>query len=429
MKRLITLFLLAIIPLLAKGYSFPELDVKWISENDIYVTTAPNAIAYQLPGRVTFYSWRADRDNKTRARNRINYDTYKQKKIKKPITLQVRGYCNRNEQLHFDTYAVEINGYIYLLPANHVSDNSVIGAVNNTLSSEYNFYVENLEKYQEELETIRSYHLPIFKQKFEYYSNLVKVLPSRIDSVKAQAKLDYQQMLEDEYNQWYNNLPTSTKNAYKKIAITFASLGSPNSVGGHDAHFRYVNKSNKTIKYLYWTGRFYNEVDDVVYCDIRDYSSFTGKDTGPVAPGETGGGMWDCVIYNWSAHYIKFSDISITYTDGSTFSIGAGDIARLLKSPDNGTYSHETVKNVHGSESNYVSTQVQPYTKQLNDAKKEVDNWKTRLEKIEKNDYQYTSYFEEEQYRILFAELDEIYKSYSHYKKQLDYFKTHNLIK
>lgn len=429
MKCIIIVFLLTVFPLFAHGSIYPEDDVKWITENNVYITTAPNAIAYQIPNRVTYYSWRADGDYATKAREIINYDAYKQKKIKRPATLQVRGYCNRNKQLHFDTYAVEINGIIYLVPSKYVSDNSVISAVNNQLSSKYNFHVENLEKYQEEFETVRSYHMHRFQQKYEYYSNLIEILPTKIDSVAKHAMIDYQRMLEEEYNQWYNSLTTSTKNAYKRIAITFASLSSPNSVGGHDAHFTYINKSNKTIKYLYWTGRFYNDVDDIVYCNIRDYSSFTGKDTGPVAPGETGGGVWDCVIYNWSASYIKFSDISITYTDGSTFTIGAGDISKLLKSPDNGTYSHEIVKNIYGSESNYVSKQIQPFTLQLKEAKDEVADWKERLRKIERNDYTYTSYLEEEQYKMLFEELSESYKSYMRYKYQLYDFKSKNLIK
>ena len=117
------------------------------------------------------------------------------------------------------------------------------------------------------------------------------------------------------------------------IDIDESELSSANSAGGHDYRFSYINRSQKTIKYLYWNGTFYNAVNDKVYCDIRDYCNFTGKDTGPVVSGEYGGGLWGCVIYNWAASYVKLNKISIIYTDGTSITISKSIINELLSKP------------------------------------------------------------------------------------------------
>ena len=83
MKRLLLLTIVFSISLLSHGYNIPEMNVTWLNDDNTFVTTSPKAIAYQFPGRVEFYSWRADKGNKERTRVIINYDSYKQKKIKK----------------------------------------------------------------------------------------------------------------------------------------------------------------------------------------------------------------------------------------------------------------------------------------------------------------------------------------------------------
>lgn len=280
----------------------------------------------------------------------------------------------------------------------------------------------------EEFDSLRSQHLPICRQKYEYYNNLNQILPAKIDSVKAQAGLDYKQMREEEYNNWYNSLSTSAKRAYDRIAITFAGFCSTNSIGGKDARFIYINKSDKTIKYLYWTGTFYNTVDDISFCDVRGNCSYTGKDTGPVAPGERGGGEWECVIYDWSASYIKFTEVSIKYTDGTSFTIEAKDLARLLNGPDNLTYSNKIVVNTHGSEYQYISDQSKPYIRQQQQVSKEVRTWESRLLKLEKNDYKYISSDEDEEYQRLFKKLRDLYSQHIDLDIKLNNFKKRNLL-
>ncbi|MCQ2278591.1 MAG: hypothetical protein MJZ62_04745 [Bacteroidales bacterium] len=111
------------------------------------------------------------------------------------------------------------------------------------------------------------------------------------------------------------------------IRITSYWLSSANSAGGRDVHFNFKNKSDKTIKYLTFEVYFYNAVDDLVYCEIRNYCSFRGKYTGPVKPqGHSDGGYWDCVIYNYQAKRIVLTSIDIEYTDGSSLHINKEEL-------------------------------------------------------------------------------------------------------
>lgn len=110
------------------------------------------------------------------------------------------------------------------------------------------------------------------------------------------------------------------------LKIKSAYLSAPNSASGVDAIVYYVNKSKKTIKYLTWEGNAINAVGDMVPCDIRNYYSYRGKDTGPIKPGKTGGGTWSCAWYNWTAKKLKLVQIDIEYMDGSTETITESEI-------------------------------------------------------------------------------------------------------
>ena len=110
------------------------------------------------------------------------------------------------------------------------------------------------------------------------------------------------------------------------IKIKSAYLSHPNSAGGVDAYFYYKNCSDKTIKYLIWEGIPINAVGDPVSCDIRGNSVFHGKDTGPVKPNASGGGVWKCAWYNWTAKKLDIKGVRIEYTDGSVFEIKRDEI-------------------------------------------------------------------------------------------------------
>lgn len=70
----------------------------------------------------------------------VDYGDYKTKTLKKPQTLLVRGFANRNKQLEYDTYVVEFKGVLYFLPSEGVEDNSLIESVNASLGAENTLY-------------------------------------------------------------------------------------------------------------------------------------------------------------------------------------------------------------------------------------------------------------------------------------------------
>lgn len=110
------------------------------------------------------------------------------------------------------------------------------------------------------------------------------------------------------------------------IHITTARLSSPNSAAGVDAIIYYKNLSNKTIKYFIWEGYAKNAVGDIVENEIGGNVSFSGKDTGPIRPGKTGGGCWDCIIYNWTAKKLVMTSVTIEYMDGTELKISKKEI-------------------------------------------------------------------------------------------------------
>ena len=112
------------------------------------------------------------------------------------------------------------------------------------------------------------------------------------------------------------------------IKIKKAYLSSPNSAGGVDAHLVWKNVSNKTIKYLNWSGYPINAVGDPVSCEARGTIEGGGKVTGPIKPGATYGygTYWDCLWYNYSAKKLVLTDIYIEYMDGSSIHINSNEL-------------------------------------------------------------------------------------------------------
>lgn len=110
------------------------------------------------------------------------------------------------------------------------------------------------------------------------------------------------------------------------VRITTARLSSPNSAGGVDAIVYYKNLSDKTIKYFCWEGYAKNAVGDIVESEIGGREIFRGKDTGPIKPRKTGGGYWDCIIYNSTAKKLILTEVVIEYMDGTELKISENEI-------------------------------------------------------------------------------------------------------
>lgn len=420
MKRLIFLFLLT----LSAHLSYAQVADKmiWIEEVDKYVVALPKVVLYEIPQNPNGYSTWVKRDNVQR--EVVYYDRYKKKSLKKPQTLLVRGYANGARSLEYDAYIVEYNNKRYLLPQSSVEDNSLLLGINSALREEYEALVGEISQLDREVLSMVATHKKICKEKIAYHKMLKNTLPAVIDSVRNVATEEYLVMVNDRRDKWYAALPKSTKNAYAKLSIADAYLSGPNSASGCDYTFVYTNKSNKTIKYLYWEGEFYNAVNDPVHCDIRGNGWFRGRDTGPVEPGESGGGVWECVIYNWSADHLKLSQVTINYMDGTTATIGARDLERLILEPTESDLYDE-----YGSVYDYAREAVSAYSKQLSECDGEISKWNIRQMYLERGNYMSEGDEREGEYKEIFKKLSMLYNRSMALKKQLEKFETKNLLR
>lgn len=446
MKKLVVLALTFLFIGIATYARMPSYDVFWILEEDQYVVTSPNALLYKTAyyEKEKYNRWIAEDSKKTswvgvtpenRWRKTIDYTVYDTKTLKKPQSIKVRGYANLKEQLDYDTYVVEYKEILYYLPVKYVQDNSLIDAHNAALTKRYTDMFDELNSLATERDSLIRHYAEVCRTKTNYYLEQISTLPSVIDSVENAVKHRYSEYRTIELEKWFKSLPSSTQKIYNNvIELTSADLHSPNSAGGCDCSVYFINKSKKTIKYFYWTGSFYNAVNDPVFCDIRGYSSFTGTETGPIESGEYGGGVWDCVIYDWAAEYVKLSNISIVYLDGSRTSIGASDIKRLL------TYStvNENLS-TYGSEYDAIKREKAPYESLLREANSEYDMWKSRLYWLEQppvssagyEENYYTPMKKEKggEFKVLFDRLYSIYHRRDRLKESIEKFEERNFIK
>lgn len=114
------------------------------------------------------------------------------------------------------------------------------------------------------------------------------------------------------------------------IKFTAAYLGKPNSAGGCDAHFSFKNTSKNTIKYLYIQYEIYNAVDDIV-SDRFGRDDMELQYTGPLKPGRSDSGIWDCIIYDCSAKRLVITGLTIEYMDGIKIQYDSEEVKALIK--------------------------------------------------------------------------------------------------
>lgn len=107
----------------------------------------------------------------------------------------------------------------------------------------------------------------------------------------------------------------------------------PNSAGGCDLYVHWINKSDKVIKYIFFHVTPYNAVGDKVYCEIRSYSEFSGKSTGPFKKneGNDGSKYWECAWYNNSIDTFLITSVDIEYMDGTSLTLDSQYINKILR--------------------------------------------------------------------------------------------------
>lgn len=106
----------------------------------------------------------------------------------------------------------------------------------------------------------------------------------------------------------------------QKSPVKITNISSKmNSVGGTTFTFDVTNNGSKTIKYVsvYW--RCLNAVGDYLHDTISRDDRFSGRITGPIAPGETLRDMSNTrPFYNYDfANKIEMIELVITYMDES----------------------------------------------------------------------------------------------------------------
>ena len=311
-----------------------------------FIITNPGAELYPLPESYN-YAIMSCTAFRSSYRDFIDIREIKSKTIRKSEQLRVVRYTNVTKSFNFDAYIVEYKDNLWVLRGCDVKTNTLLNLLNDKLTldkegleSAHNDNIARLQELSDRrvvlsdrLDSLSAYYAQMCADSISYYKNLEVRIPEIRDSLILAAERDEQARVDKEFDDWCKAQPVSTRAAAKAISIDYAELDYPNVVGGCDYNFEYTNYSSKTIKYLYWTGTAYNAVDDPAYCEIRRTATYTGKDVGPLEQGESGGGCWECVVYNNSAEYVKLSKIQIVYMDGSSITIGAADIARIFDAP------------------------------------------------------------------------------------------------
>lgn len=74
----------------------------------------------------------------------------------------------------------------------------------------------------------------------------------------------------------------------------------------------------------------YNAVGDIISDELgRD--GIRLEYTGPLKPGRSDGGNWDCVIYNYSAKRLVITFLDIEYMNGKTVHYDKNEVKALIK--------------------------------------------------------------------------------------------------
>jgi hypothetical protein len=373
-------------------------------------------------------------------RDIVDIKDIKGKTIRKPIQLRVVRYTNVTKSPNFDAYIVEFKNKLWVLRSCDVKDNTLLNLQNDKIA----LYKEELEsasnhivarqrdlthkrgKLNRQLDSLSAYYTQMCADSISYYTSLEARIPEIQDSLVLAAERAEQARVDKEFDDWCKAQPASTKMAANAISIDYAELDDPNYAGGCDYYFEYTNSSSKTIKYLYWTGTVYNAVNDPAYCEIRRTATYTGQDVGPIEQGESGGGYWECIVYNYSAEYVKLSKVQIVYMDGSSITIGAADIARILEAPSR----EVSVDSWKIRKSVISSSECQKKVSLWKDRQRSVQNKKTyssysdRWTELENSSYNKTINTIKEmmsQENSLQAEIDKIQKDVETFEKFLNF--------
>lgn len=127
----------------------------------------------------------------------------------------------------------------------------------------------------------------------------------------------------------------------RPVAVIEHGSTFPNSVGGVDYAFGFVNTSGKTIKYLMADVEPYNAVADLVADDIRGQSVATLKVTGPYPPGSSniskmpglGAPRFGVMWYQSDVACAVLVSIRIEFMDGEKLTLDGQTLRKVVERP------------------------------------------------------------------------------------------------
>ena len=102
------------------------------------------------------------------------------------------------------------------------------------------------------------------------------------------------------------------------IRITAVNVSHPDSAGAVALELVWKNVSGKEIKYAVFQVVPYNAAGEELSCRVRGNRPYTGRVTGPVAPGQTysSGIKWRNAWFNPSISYAAIHRVNIEFMDG-----------------------------------------------------------------------------------------------------------------
>lgn len=405
MKRIVSISLV-IAALILNGFNlFAQADKPYFSDDSHTVYVPKRTVIYPLR------DYEAEKVQNDRYGEKWSIDHVNTMLLEKKVRvsesgdLVVVGFSKSGLSVKdYDFYIVEYSGQLCYLPKESCPDNSLIDSMNQGIIAYYQSMQRELEDLSEE------YFSRVTKKAQDAASQLASIKERKdflVDSISTSRIQQRQAEMAEEYNAWKANLNEVGQKASKYLVIHNSELLPPNSASGCDFSLYYTNTSTKTIKYLDWKGNAYNAVNDIVSCDVRNTSLLQGRETGPVAPDQEGGGKWETIIYNWSAKELRLTGITITYTDGTKVSLSGKEIAAIKGAPFlHMTYGQQSLIEIN--------------------AKTEIETQIYNLEKISK----YLSTPENARYETIgvFSEEAEIFKRIQAIGQESSLYRYRNLI-
>lgn len=233
-------------------------------------------------------------------------------------------FAYKDNPIYYDTYIVEYKKHKYFISANDIAYNDLIDKANEDIDSLITIYNSDISivdeaicREQQRVMSENEKQISFWKTKCLQYQKTLDsmdvVISEYADSI-INKKLEY-------VSSFFDRFPKKLKDFDERISVSKRLLSTPNTFGGCNYTFVYINRFPKTIKYLHWIGTAYNAVNDPVTCDIKHTLTIRGEDVGPYQQYDICGGEWQNILYNHTARRFDIKQIDIEYIDGSTYSI------------------------------------------------------------------------------------------------------------